>query len=150
MAPYRIYTRSNPRANTPDMEATIFGSNRSGRRTLTVPPGLSRNKKDTVLTSTRTLGAPLIHQGLYGMRGKIKPITNGLCIEDGKNTPPPGGTDTTKLYILNSGPPHTVIINLGKIKTCNILGCLCTAYPICLNTKSDTEGAESHQKYPLY
>ena len=49
---------------------------------------LPSSRKDTFLPSPITLGAHLSHQGLYGMRGKIKPRKNEPCIEDGHNPPP--------------------------------------------------------------
>ena len=143
MAPYPGYLRSNTRANTPDIESTLFVINLSWRITLPASPGLSRRRKDTLLYNTRTLGAPLSRQVLFGMKGKVKPITNDSCIEYGQNISP-GGTYTTKSAILNSSLPHTVIINLGKINTCKPLGRLCSASPNFLNTKSSTEGAGDH------
>ena len=74
------YMRINPRANTPDMEATLFGSHQSWRRTLPESPGIYRSSKYTVLPSPRTLVAPLILQGLCGIRDETKPRTNDLYI----------------------------------------------------------------------
>ena len=65
-APYPGYLRSNPRDNTSDMDATLFGSNRSWRRTLPASPRIYRIMKYRVLNIPRTLGAPLICQGLCG------------------------------------------------------------------------------------
>ena len=93
--------RINPRANTPDMEATLFGRNQSWNRILLPSHGLSCSIKDTVLTIPGTLGVPLSHQFLCGMGGETKPITN--------ETFTPNGPYTTKSAISNNSLPHTRI-----------------------------------------
>ena len=97
------------------MDATLFVSNRSWHRTLPVSPGIFCIGKDTVLTSTKTLGVPLSFQGLCVGRGETKPITNDSFIEDDQ-TKFYGGLYSTKLAILNISLPHTLVINLGQIK----------------------------------
>ena len=145
MSPYPVQQRINPHANTPDMYATLFGSNQSFLITLPASPELSRSSKYTLLPTPRTLGVPLILQGLFGMRSKIKPRKNYSCIEEGQHYDP-SGPYTTKSSMLNSSLPHTGIINLIQLKTCKMLFRLCTASPNCLNTKSSTEEAGAHKK----